>query len=181
VRVVLEAHDPSHASVRVEFASQPAQCIAESPVVSLSPAVQTGPPGATASFAVSVRNDDSASCPPASIAMSASVPQGWQAALTSTLLSLAPGTTGQTTLYVTSPSGAPDGSYTSLISATSVATGASAGSGSAIYTVASPCVRALPALAASQSGTGATPGTTLTWSVSLRITIARRAVRQRSL
>jgi hypothetical protein len=81
------------------------------PSLSVSPASQTGEPGATRGYAVTVTNADGAACGASSFALAASSPAGWSVSVAPVSLSLAPGEQGSATLSVTPPADATDGLY----------------------------------------------------------------------
>lgn len=98
------------ATVRVDFG--PSTCVSAAPSVSVAPtATQWAAPGATASWTMSVKSNDSSGCAGASFAVRAVVPSGWSASAANSTLFVAPGQTASTTLQVTSPRSAPDGFY----------------------------------------------------------------------
>ena len=105
-----QSGDGTSATVVVSFGSE--GCAAAAPGVSVAPAL--GPavsPGTPVAFAVTVTNRDSESCAPARFDLSAIAPVGWSARLGAVSLSIAPGATASSSLDVTSPTGASDGSY----------------------------------------------------------------------
>lgn len=103
---------PDYATVRIDLnGNSNTVCIAGAPGVSLAPASQSGAPGDTLSYAVSVTNTDSTDCAVSNFALSEGVPGGWSGTLSKTTLSLAPGQTGTATLAVTSASSTTAGSY----------------------------------------------------------------------
>jgi hypothetical protein len=87
-------------------------CTAQTPQVSLSPSsfTATGLP-ATAQYTLSVTNNDSAACPTNTFTFDRSLPAGWTASFAASSLTLAPGTSGSTTLSVTAPTGTSNGTY----------------------------------------------------------------------
>jgi hypothetical protein len=128
-------HDATHVTARVELT---AVCIAASPSLSLSPQSQSGGPGLTASYTVSVTNRDGASCPASVFTLSAVVPSGWSSSLSQTSLTLAPGTSAQAVLTVASAPGTPPGTYISTFKATQTVQTSIEASATATYTVQPP-------------------------------------------
>jgi hypothetical protein len=111
-------------------------CTPANPSVSLSP-VQ-GPSvtaGTAVSFTVTVTDKDSTGCNSANFNLAGSVPSGWSGALGSSMLTLTPGTSGSTTLQVTSPTGTASGFYSVGVSATNAAATSYHGSGAATYVI----------------------------------------------
>ena len=84
---------------------------ANAPELIFAPASQTGPPGSRLDYSVSVVNRDEAGCPTISLTVSAAVPSGWAATLSSTALTLAPGTSAVVGYSVTSSPQATAGTY----------------------------------------------------------------------
>lgn len=106
ITVTQVSHDATTATVQVSFV-----CTAAAPVVSLSPANQSGAPGNVKQYTLSVKNADSAACGQSTFNLSASVPAGWTGTMTPTGLSLAPGATGSATLAVASTTSTTSGTY----------------------------------------------------------------------
>ena len=120
VTITTKSADASGASVDIEFG--PGGCHVSAPLVTVSPS-QTPPvsAGSTQSLTISVTNQDTPGCNPASLfLLSTTVPpttSGWTALLGVSSLYLSPGATASTTLQVTSPVGTPAGSYQVGVSA----------------------------------------------------------------
>ncbi|MFC5568923.1 choice-of-anchor Q domain-containing protein [Lysobacter yangpyeongensis] len=94
--------------------------------------------GTTNSYAISLKNNDSAECAATSFALARTVPSGWTGTLSATALSLSPGATGSATLAVVSPSTAAAGSYGLGVGTSSSVGSTHTKSASATYTVAAP-------------------------------------------
>ncbi len=108
------------------------------PTVALSPSQsQAVPAGAGVTYAVSVTNNDGASCPAASFTLGATVPTGWTATFAAPTLTVSPGNSTSTTLTVTSPASAVAGSYTILTLLTNDAAPAYWAQGWASYLIGS--------------------------------------------
>jgi hypothetical protein len=105
--------DSGGASVSVTFG--PAPCAPSNPTVTLAPAT-AWVIGATGSYTVTVKNNDSGPCAASNFSLSASVPSGWAAAFGS-LAAISPGASSSTTLQLTAPSGAADGYYSFTVRA----------------------------------------------------------------
>ena len=102
--------DGDQAAVRVSF--QGPICSQADPGVMLTPSsTNTGGPGSTVVYTVSVTNLDNGACEPSDFSISASVPDGWNAMVVDPSISLAPGDTMTTTLEVTSPLATIEGTY----------------------------------------------------------------------
>ena len=133
VTITLVSHDDTHAGVRVDFA---ASCGA-APALGLSPQAQNGPAGGAASYALSITNVDSASCPASLFSLSDSVPPGWAGSVSPTTVSLAPGATGQAVFAVTASPAAATGTYAVTGSVVNAGQSTSVASASGTYTVQS--------------------------------------------
>ena len=89
--------------------------------------------GTSASYDITVSNQDSSQCPAASINLSSVVPSGWTGNFDTASLQLTPGSAGKARLTVTSASTAIEGGYTINVS---VANGNATTSISTSYSVA---------------------------------------------
>jgi len=102
--------DNSGAAVNVSFGTQ--QCVRVNPSMSLSPSQsQWVRAGMTASYTVTVTNNDNGGCAATSFNLQATVPSGWNAVFNSPTMSISPGSSATTTLQITSPASANDGFY----------------------------------------------------------------------
>lgn len=95
-------------------------------------------PGATVSFSIVIKNNDSGGCSASAFNLGAAVPSGWSKSLGSPSMQLAPGASGSTALSVTSPSSASAGSYSVSVSATNGGAAAFSGGASASITLVLP-------------------------------------------
>jgi hypothetical protein len=97
----------------------PPVCAPANPTVALSPSATVSlPPGGTASYTVTVTNNDSSSCSASTFSLSKSFPTGWTVSLASSNLGVAPGASATTTLQVTVAITAAAVSYTIGVGAT---------------------------------------------------------------
>jgi Gametolysin peptidase M11/NPCBM-associated, NEW3 domain of alpha-galactosidase len=111
--------DNTGATVQITMNGGGATCTAASPTVSVSPAQsQSVSSGTPVSFAVTVMDNDSSSCPAATFNLAGMLPGGWTGTLSATALPLSPGKSGSATLTVTSPAGTADATYNIVVSAT---------------------------------------------------------------
>jgi hypothetical protein len=125
-----------HASASAIYVVSTTTCTHANPTVTLSPSQSAGVLHGTAvSFTVSVTNRDNGACAPSTFDLTDTVASGWSATLASSALSLSPGATNTTTLQVTSPVAAGNGSY--AVNATAKNRGATSyqASASATYVV----------------------------------------------
>jgi hypothetical protein len=125
--------DNSGAWVNVSIAAAP--CLRANPTLTVSPSQSPWvSSGTTVSYDVSVRNNDGSTCEGSSFNLQAAASNTWGASFGGSSLTLAPGSTGTTTLQVTSPLGTPDGFYPVNITATN---GSSSASSNATYALVS--------------------------------------------
>src|SRR5204863_5115127 len=94
--------------------------------------------GAPANFAVSVRDNDSPACAQSTFNLTDSLPSGWSGVWNASALTLNPGTTGQATLTVTSPTGTADGFYNVGIAATNASSPSYTNPLTATYVISTP-------------------------------------------
>jgi len=111
-------------------------CTPANPTVSLSPsqsqAVTSGTP---VNFTVTVTDNDTSSCAPATFNLGDALPSGWTGVWSASALSVSPGKSGSATLTVTSPIGTADGSYSLGVSATNASASSYSGSAAATYVI----------------------------------------------
>ena len=139
-------------TVSVSYGAVP--CTASTPSVSVSPPNPSIYPGQTASYSVSVTNNDSSGCSSNTISLASSEPSGWSTTLSSPSVTLSPGQSASVTLDKGAPSGTPTGTYAVNLNASNAS---STGTGTANATVMTP-----PSLTVSISVSGSSftaPGT----------------------
>lgn len=120
------------ATVQISFGN----CILANPSINVSPAQsQAVVSGTPVSFTVTLSDNDSSSCAPASFNLGNTVPSGWTALWSAAGLSLSPGKSGSATVSVTSPAGTADGSYNVGVTAFNAAAGSESASASAAYVI----------------------------------------------
>jgi hypothetical protein len=147
-------------------------CTRANPTIALSPTPSAGVAAGTAvSFTATVTNNDTAGCGASTFDLTDTVPAGWSATLASTALALSPGTSGSTTLQVTSTATATSGSYP--VNATAKNRGATSyqASATATYVVSTAtCARANPTVtlaAPTLPAAGVVAGTPVSYNVSV--------------
>lgn len=131
------------AGVRVSLAAS--QCAHANPTLALSPSEsQWVAPGTPVTYTVTVTNHDGTECGASIFDLSTTVPSGWIATFAAAALSIEPGSSGSTTLTVTSSSSAADGFYTVDAVASNDEAPAYSGSSSATYVVSAPPANQAP-------------------------------------
>ncbi len=96
------------ATVSVSYGAE--ECSRQAPTLSVSPSTTTIIAGQGASYSVTLKNNDSASCTASTFGLQHSVPQGWTGSVSPSSSALAPGQSVTGQLSVTSPTSA-TGSY----------------------------------------------------------------------
>lgn len=119
-------------TLNVNYGSVP--CTATSPTVALSPLDPSIYPGNSASYALSVTNNDSVGCSSSTYSLSSAQPAGWPISFSVTSLTLSPGQSASATMTITGPSGTAPGTYPVSANA---ASNSQAGLGTANITVMS--------------------------------------------
>jgi M6 family metalloprotease-like protein len=119
----------------------PIACVRANPDLTISPtANQSIAAGGSATYALSLKNNDNSGCATGNFNLTVAPPSGWSAKLGSAALAIAPGGTASTSLTVTAPSGAADGIYQTSATASNAAapnyTDTATG-GAVVYTVSS--------------------------------------------
>lgn len=144
ISITLASADATGATVDVSLSgTAPAPtCTRAAPTMTLSGPTAAVAAGSLVTYTLSLTNRDSSACAATTFNLARSVPTGWTGTLTATTLSLSPGTTGSTTLKVTSPT-----------TATAAGYGIGAGSSSAVGNTHTASAAATYTVAAASSGT----------------------------
>ena len=132
VVVTQVAHDSTRALVRVELSHV---CNAAAPTVSITPSIQDGSVGTRLTYAVSIVNNDSTTCPPSTFTLNGVAPSGWTLSVSPASLTLGPGASGNATLTLTSPIGTGLGRYDAVVNVSDGATASHIASGAVSYSV----------------------------------------------
>jgi M6 family metalloprotease-like protein len=134
--------------------SQPS-CLRALPGISISPSQPTAVlAGATVVYTVTLTDNDSSSCSPATFSLQSAIPYGWAATLSDSQLTLSPGAGGSTTFSVTSVSNSTNGTSTVGVAATSTADFVYSNTASATYSIGIPTMPTAPSLAVSVTVAG---------------------------
>jgi hypothetical protein len=86
-------------------------CIPGTPLVSISPNIQSGQRGSTLYYTISVANKDSGNCSQTTFSLSRTLPAGWTGTVSPATLTLLPGASKSATLSVTPATTAVAGYY----------------------------------------------------------------------
>jgi hypothetical protein len=137
VTISVVSADASGAVVDIGIATTPVPtCTRAAPVMSLSGPGGSVAAGSTINYTIGLSNRDSSACAATTFSLARSLPSGWTGALAAGSLSLSPGTSGSTTLSVTSPTTAVASSYGVGAGASSPVGSTHTANASATYTVA---------------------------------------------
>jgi hypothetical protein len=135
VTISVVSADASGAMVNVTIASQP--CVRANPTLTVGPS-QTPwlPSGSSATFNLTLGNNDGAGCQPASFNWQSAIPAGWTATSISSTV-IGPGSTASTTVQITAPAGSADGFYKINVNASNMSNPAYSASAVSTYSVVS--------------------------------------------
>jgi len=110
ITITQTSHDTSRSYVSVSFSGP--ECVKANPtVVTISPISQSGTPGSTKNYTVTVNNNNSSVCLQNQYNLSGLVPGGWSTSFSPSVLNLNSGQQGSSTWSVTSSSIAVASSY----------------------------------------------------------------------
>lgn len=138
VTITLKSADATGAVVDITLTgSASGSCIRAAPTLSITGPTVPVPAGSTVSYSLTLANRDSIGCTATSFSLARSVPSGWGGSLGVGTLTLSAGSSGNTTLSVTSPVNATPGDYGVGVGATSPIGAAHAASGAVVYAVTS--------------------------------------------
>jgi hypothetical protein len=100
----------ANGSVSVAFGGL--ACLPANPDITMSPSSnQWVTPGGSVSYSLLIKNNDSSGCSTSNFNIASAVPSGWNSNLVNSVLPIAPGETGSTSLFMTAASNAADGFY----------------------------------------------------------------------
>jgi len=120
-------------TVSVNYGTAP--CAHANPSMTITPLDPSIYPGNSASYAISVTNNDAAACTSSTFNLGSSQPSGWPTSFSPSVVTLSPGQSGSATMSKTGPLGTPPGTYAVDASA---ANGSFQASGAANVTVMAP-------------------------------------------
>jgi hypothetical protein len=141
-------------TVGISYSGSSSSCATSAPTVNASPLNPSIYAGQTASYSVSVTNNDSSGCAASTINLGSSEPSGWSTSFSSPSVVLSPGQSVSLTMGKGAPSSTPAGTYAVDLTA--------ANSQSTVTDMANATVVTPPSLAVSVSISGASfvrPGT----------------------
>ena len=160
------SHGATVAAARIQIGGS---CGSTAPTLIMSTRDQSGTPGATRGYDLTVVNNDAAGCAPANLAVQGSAPSAWTTTLSAPSLQLAPGAVGQTTSSVTPPATAPSGTVSVAVNVTDPNTPAHSASTTGSYSVVPACLNR-PVASFAVATQAAPAGTALNYSLTVRNT-----------
>jgi hypothetical protein len=126
----------SSTGATVQITMNGSSCTTSDPSVSVSPSQSPSvAPGTPVNFTVSIKDNDSSSCAPATFNLGDYLPSGWAGVWNTTSLSLSPGKSGSAMVTATSSMGTANGYYNVGVSATNASVNSYNGSATATYVV----------------------------------------------
>jgi hypothetical protein len=161
------AYSPDKVTVKIDFGQV---CQVGKPVATLEPATQSGSPGSTLNYILTLTNSDLSLCANSQFNLATALPVGWTGVISPTSLVLAPGASGKATISVTAPSATVAGTYGIAVKVSDIsnaAHAAEAGGSFIVATSTSTCVRSAPSLTLSPSSQSGSAGAQLRYGVSL--------------
>jgi hypothetical protein len=123
VSISVQSATPTGLTVGVSYGAMP--CSPSAPSVSVAPLNPSIYPGQTASYAVSVTDNDSSACPSSTVSLGSSEPAGWTTSLSSSSVTLAPGQSTTVTMGKAAPNTTPPGTYAVNLNASNASATAS--------------------------------------------------------
>ncbi|HLW79129.1 MAG TPA: NEW3 domain-containing protein, partial [Terriglobia bacterium] len=162
-------------TVSVNYGAAP--CTPASPSVSVSPPDPSIYPGQSASYSVSLTNNDSSGCPADTINLSSAQPAAWSTSLSASALTLSPGQSATVTMGKGAPSGTSPGTYAVNLTAATATRSTSAAANATVIAAPSLTVTlsvssssynrksTVPITATVLSGGTRAPGATVTFSL----------------
>lgn len=165
ITVTQVGHTPDYSTVQVDMTAAP--CNRNMPLISVFPTSQSGLPGASLNYTVSVTNTDSQSCGPSVFSLASSVPVGWNTALSASSLTLSSGQSTSFSVSIASPAGAVEGTYGANVSISDTVSAIHNTSAAVNYIVLPRCVPVAPSVSISPASQSGLAGTTLSYLVTV--------------
>jgi hypothetical protein len=133
-----DAAEILHSSSVTAFYDVLAPCVRAAPTVSAAPSIQTGIPGTTVAYDVTITNHDSAQCGASTYSLQRTMPAGWAGSFASSSLALEPGYNTTVSLWVTSSAASASGLFNVAISVSDPLLSGHNASATAQYAVEAP-------------------------------------------
>lgn len=129
------SHTDSSVSIQVDLTNT---CTRNTPTVTVTPQSQTDLAGSTLNYDLTITNNDNAGCPASNWTLATQVPSAWTDGLTSSVVTVAPGSSATVNWQVSSANTAADGNYALAVNLTDTASISHDRSIAANYTVSTP-------------------------------------------
>jgi hypothetical protein len=143
-------------------------CTRAVPTVAVTPATGVvAQAGSVGTFTLSVTNQDSAGCSAATFAVTAAPPGGWTDSIANPSLTITPGATASTTITVTSPKAAANGSYSLPLTVKNGSDTSKVATATAKYIVGTVCSHSNPTVTISAQSTAVKAGTQVSYTVTI--------------
>lgn len=156
-------------NVVVTYGSGSTACVNNVPAVVISPMNPSVNAGASVSYTLTVTNRNSTGCAPGVFFLSAALPVGWNASFSPASLNLAPGQSGSVTVSEAIPASASAGTYPISITADAGGYPATVDANTTVLAPPPPtCTSANPGVAMSPGNAAATPGASVSFTVTVR-------------
>jgi len=167
ITVTQMSHASDRATVKIQFGSS-GTCQRATPVVALSPSIQSAYPGSRLAYTLSLTNKDNSYCAASTFSLANVVPSGWTGSMSPATLSLSPGATGSATLSVTSSATAAAATYTAQVNVSDSASTTHSASTSVAYVVqTATCTRSAPVIAFTPTSRSGYGGSSQSYAVSI--------------
>ena len=167
ITVTQVSHAADRATVQIQVPASGGTCQRATPILTVSPASQSGLAGSTLAYTMTLVNQDSTHCAASTFNLASALPSGWSGSLSASTLNLAAGASGTATLSLTSASSAAAATYSATVNVSDATTAAHAQSGSAAYVVQAQCTRAAPTITFAPASLSGTAGTSLGYTVAI--------------
>jgi uncharacterized membrane protein len=157
-------------SITYAVAAPAPVCTRAAPTLDVTGPTAPVPAGSAVTYTLALSNNDSSECATTSFSLAASVPTGWGSTLGAASLDLAPGSSGSTTLNVSSAATAAAGDYAIGAGVSSSAGAVHTANDSITYSVAAPepvCTRAAPTVDVTGATAPVPAGSAVTYTVAL--------------
>ncbi len=166
ISITQVSHFPEYATALVEV-DDSAICVSSTPNLTVSPGTQTGSPGDSLNYSVTVSNGDGANCEASTFLLNQTLPVGWSGSMGPASLTLQPGETASATFIATSSAISADGNYDLSIEVSDASEPVHSNAASLTYTVQTPCTADTPTVSISPVNQSAAPGSVLAYTLSV--------------
>ena len=160
-------HNADYVTVEVKLDGVEPTCNPATPLLDVTPKIQSAEAGSTLSYTVSLTNTDSTECPDSTFSLTTGLPNGWSGVTSSDTITLQPGEITSVTLWITSPATIPDDSYGFSVSVADAGEPLHTLSAAASYVVETSCSATAPSVDISPSIQSGQAGTILDYMITV--------------